>query len=111
MDEASCGLYPRCDSRQTSLNDLWLIAPLHRIVSFIGIGVLMLLCSLTYHRFKQFILGLPDGDNSPRSRRRSPPGGCPASRGTRGLDSCPAWQPIMTASPVSQVAQEGAAGP
>jgi hypothetical protein len=57
------------------VHDLWLVAPLHRIVSFIGIGVLMLLCSLMYHRFKQFILGLPDGDASHRSRRRSPPGG------------------------------------
>jgi uncharacterized membrane protein len=37
------------------VHDLWLVSPLHRIVSFAGLGVLLLLSSLAYHRFARFI--------------------------------------------------------
>jgi uncharacterized membrane protein len=39
------------------LHDLWLVSPLHRVIAFIGIGCLLLACSLMYHRFKEMILG------------------------------------------------------
>lgn len=38
-------------------SDLWSIGPVHRIVSFAGIGVLLLACSLFFHRFKHVVLG------------------------------------------------------
>lgn len=41
------------------LHDLWLVEPLQRILSFAGLGALLLLCSLLYHRFKELLLGLP----------------------------------------------------
>jgi hypothetical protein len=36
--------------------DLWLLEPLHRTVAFTGLGVLLLAGSLSYHRFRDFIL-------------------------------------------------------
>ena len=38
-------------------SDLWSIGQVHRIVSFAGIGVLLLACSLLFHRFKHVVLG------------------------------------------------------
>lgn len=35
-----------------SLHDLWLLDTLQRLIGFVGIGVLLLSCSLMYHRFK-----------------------------------------------------------
>jgi uncharacterized membrane protein len=41
--------------------DLWSIGPIHRIVSFAGVGALLLACSLLFHRFKHVVLGERDG--------------------------------------------------
>jgi uncharacterized membrane protein len=41
--------------------DLWSIGPIHRIVSFAGIGALLLACSLLFHRVKRVVLGERDG--------------------------------------------------
>ena len=41
--------------------DLWSIGPIHRIVSFAGIGALLLACSLLFHRVKHVVLGERDG--------------------------------------------------
>ncbi|HET7928342.1 MAG TPA: DUF2339 domain-containing protein [Actinomycetota bacterium] len=38
-------------------SDLWEIGPVHRIVSFAGIGALLLACSLLFHRVKHVVLG------------------------------------------------------
>jgi uncharacterized membrane protein len=48
--------------------DLWSIGPIHRIVSFAGIGALLLACSLLFHRVKHVVLGERDGagEASPR---------------------------------------------
>ena len=37
--------------------DLRSIGPVHRIVSFAGIGALLLACSLLFHRVKHVVLG------------------------------------------------------
>ena len=37
--------------------DPWSIGPVHRIVSFAGIGALLLACSLLFHRVKHVVLG------------------------------------------------------
>jgi uncharacterized membrane protein len=42
-------------------HDLWLLDTLQRLIGFVGIGVLLLACSLMYHRFKAFLLGGADG--------------------------------------------------
>ncbi len=39
------------------LNDLWLVGQVPRIVSFVGIGTLLLACSLLFHRFKHLVMG------------------------------------------------------
>jgi hypothetical protein len=36
--------------------DLWLLEPLHRTIAFTGLGLLLLLGSLLYHRFRDLIL-------------------------------------------------------
>lgn len=36
--------------------DLWLIEPLHRTISFIGLGLLLLLGSFMYHRFHDLVV-------------------------------------------------------
>jgi len=41
-------------------SDLWEIGPVHRIVSFAGIGALLLACSLLFHRVKRVVLGARD---------------------------------------------------
>jgi uncharacterized membrane protein len=41
-------------------SDLWEIGPVHRIVSFAGIGALLLACSLLFHRVKHVVLGARD---------------------------------------------------
>jgi hypothetical protein len=41
--------------------DLWSIGPIHRIVSFAGIGALLLACSLLFHRVEHVVLGERDG--------------------------------------------------
>lgn len=41
-------------------SDLWSIGPVHRIVSFAGIGALLLACSLLFHRVKHVVLGARD---------------------------------------------------
>lgn len=38
------------------LLDLWLLEPLHRTIAFTGLGLLLLLGSLMYHRFRDLIL-------------------------------------------------------
>ena len=42
-------------------SDLWSIGPIHRIVSFAGIGALLLACSLLFHRVKHVVLGEHEG--------------------------------------------------
>jgi uncharacterized membrane protein len=41
-------------------SDLWEIGPVHRIVSFAGIGALLLACSLLFHRVKHVVLSERD---------------------------------------------------
>lgn len=43
--------------------DVWLLETPLRIAAFMGLGLVLLLCSLGYHRFRALILG-PDGSNS-----------------------------------------------
>jgi uncharacterized membrane protein len=38
-----------------ALHDLWLLDSLQRLIGFVGIGVVLLACSLLYHRFKDFL--------------------------------------------------------
>ena len=49
-------------------SDLWSIGQVHRIVSFAGIGVLLLACSLLFHRFKHVVLGENNGAVTTGSR-------------------------------------------
>lgn len=46
-----------------ALHDLWLLDTLQRLIGFVGIGVLLLACSLLYQRFREWILfeGTPKG--------------------------------------------------
>lgn len=44
--------------------DIWLLETPLRIAAFMGLGLVLLLCSLGYHRFRTLILG-PDNSNSP----------------------------------------------
>jgi uncharacterized membrane protein len=37
-------------------SDLWFVGQVHRIVSFAGIGALLLACSLLFHRFKHLVM-------------------------------------------------------
>ncbi len=37
------------------VSDLWLVGQAQRVVSFAGIGVLLLACSLLFHRFKHLV--------------------------------------------------------
>ena len=39
-----------------TITDLWLLPELQRLVGFAGIGTLLIVCSMTYHRFKAFLL-------------------------------------------------------
>jgi uncharacterized membrane protein len=39
-----------------AVSDLWLVGQVHRIVSFAGIGALLLACSLLFHRFKHLLM-------------------------------------------------------
>ena len=39
-----------------AVSDLWLVGQVHRIVSFAGIGALLLACSLVFHRFKHMVM-------------------------------------------------------
>ena len=41
------------------ISDLWLLPQLQRLIGFIGIGALLIVCSLTYQRFKTFVLERP----------------------------------------------------
>ena len=38
------------------VSDLWFVGQVHRIVSFVGIGALLLACSLLFHRFKHLVM-------------------------------------------------------
>jgi uncharacterized membrane protein len=40
-----------------AVHDLWLLDSLQRLIGFVGIGVLLLACSLMYHRFKPMLFG------------------------------------------------------
>jgi uncharacterized membrane protein len=37
--------------------DLWTLSTGERVLAFIGVGCLLLACSLMYHRFKDMIFG------------------------------------------------------
>lgn len=41
------------------VHDLWLLDTLQRLIGFVGMGILLLGCSLMYHRFKTFLLPDP----------------------------------------------------
>jgi uncharacterized membrane protein len=45
-----------------AFHDLWLLDTLQRLMGFVGIGVLLLACSLMYHRYRGELLrgGAPD---------------------------------------------------
>jgi uncharacterized membrane protein len=45
-----------------AIHDLWLLDTLQRLVGFMGIGVLLLTCSLMYHRFRNLLL--PDTETA-----------------------------------------------
>jgi uncharacterized membrane protein len=40
-----------------ALHDLWLLDTLQRLIGFTGIGAILLVCSLTYHRFRYWVMG------------------------------------------------------
>ena len=48
-----------------ALHDLWLFDTLQRLIGFVGIGVLLLTCSLMYHRFREWVLPSSDGEKGP----------------------------------------------
>jgi uncharacterized membrane protein len=39
-----------------AVSDLLLVGQVHRIISFAGIGALLLACSLLFHRFKYLVM-------------------------------------------------------
>ena len=39
-----------------TFTDLWLLPTLHRLMGFVGVGMLLLACSLMYQRFRAFLL-------------------------------------------------------
>lgn len=39
-----------------AIHDLWLLDTLQRLIGFVGIGVLLLACSLLYHRFREWLM-------------------------------------------------------
>lgn len=39
-----------------AIHDLWLLDTLQRLIGFVGIGALLLVCSLMYHRFRDWLL-------------------------------------------------------
>jgi uncharacterized membrane protein len=56
-----------------AINDLWLLDTALRTVAFIGLGVLLLGCSLLYHRFRDVINGTThDRTNSPGATEHAP---------------------------------------
>ena len=44
-----------------AVHDLWLLDTLQRLIGFVGMGVLLLACSLTYHRFRSLLLPTREG--------------------------------------------------
>jgi uncharacterized membrane protein len=49
-----------CALVKLTVRDLWFLDAPERVLGFIGIGALLLACSLMFHRFKDFVLG-PEG--------------------------------------------------
>ncbi len=52
-----------------ALQDLWMLETLQRVIGFIGIGTLLLVCSLTFHRFKALLVAPeapPQGRTAPQ---------------------------------------------
>ena len=45
--------------------DVWLLETPLRIAAFIGLGLVLLLCSLGYHRFRELILGPDESSSTP----------------------------------------------
>jgi uncharacterized membrane protein len=39
------------------LSDVWLLGPMLRAIVFVGVGVLLIVCSLAYHRFRGVLVG------------------------------------------------------
>lgn len=64
--------------------DLWTLTTGQRVLAFIGLGAVLLACSVLYHRFKDLVLGPdeapPDGALPDGARPRTPPGGRPQAR-------------------------------
>lgn len=52
-----------------ALQDLWMLETLQRVIGFIGIGTLLLVCSLTFHRFKALLVA----PQTPPRRRTARP--------------------------------------
>ena len=48
-----------CALAKLTVRDLWFLDAPQRVLGFIGIGALLLACSVMFHRFKDFVLG-PD---------------------------------------------------
>jgi uncharacterized membrane protein len=46
-----------CALVKLTVRDLWFLDAPQRVLGFIGIGALLLACSLMFHRFKDFVLG------------------------------------------------------
>ncbi|HEX9234957.1 MAG TPA: DUF2339 domain-containing protein [Actinomycetota bacterium] len=49
------------------LNDVWLLNAAQRAMVFVGVGGLLIGCSLAYHRFRELVLG-PLGGSGPLDR-------------------------------------------
>jgi uncharacterized membrane protein len=53
---AAAGLFALTVAKMVT-NDVWLLGSALRTVVFVGVGVLLIACSLAYHRFREAILG------------------------------------------------------
>jgi uncharacterized membrane protein len=56
-----------------AVNDLWLLDTALRTIAFIGLGVLLLGCSLLYHRFRDVLNGTArERTNAPAATEHAP---------------------------------------
>ncbi|MFL5797337.1 MAG: DUF2339 domain-containing protein [Actinomycetota bacterium] len=50
------------------LSDAWLLGSVLRTIVFVGVGVLLIVCSLAYHRFRGILVGERDAAEAVRAR-------------------------------------------
>jgi uncharacterized membrane protein len=58
-----------------ALYDLWLLRTSYRIIAFVGLGVILLVCSVLYQRFRDLIAGDDDEPALPAAPPPPPPAG------------------------------------